>query len=161
MTTAQEQVLNLSESIISELRDLVRINVDSSKGLQTAADCVKDTELAALFRNIASERAVNADKLGHYLAMNDEDANDSGSIAGKIHRWWLNIRGAVSSKEKYAILAEAERGEDEIKDRYEAALRNTAGSPIHEVLMTQMASVKAGHDKIRDLRDSAKKACDC
>lgn len=161
MATAQNPIMNLPESVIAELRDLVRINVDSSKGLQTAADRIKDTELAATFRTIAQERAINADKLGHYLEMNDEEANGSGTIAGKLHRWWLNIRDALSSKEKYAILAEAERGEDEIKDRYEVALRNTAGSPIHDVLMTQMTSVKEGHDQIRDLRDAAKKECEC
>jgi uncharacterized protein (TIGR02284 family) len=53
-------------------------------------------------------------------------------------------------------LAEAERGEDHIKRAYEDVLTETAGSPMNGVLQVQYSQVKAGHDKVRDLRDAMK-----
>lgn len=49
---------------------------------------------------------------------------------------------------------EAERGENHIKEAYEEVLQETADSPMNELLLAQYAKVKAGHDTIRDLRDS-------
>ena len=49
--------------------------------------------------------------------------------------------------------AEAERGEDEIKHRYEEALKAVPGSAVEDVVRSQYERVKAGHDTIRDLRD--------
>ena len=35
-------------------------------------------------------------------------------------------------------------------------LKNTAGSAVNDVLTQQYAKVKAGHDRVRDLRDAMK-----
>jgi len=64
----------------------------------------------------------------------------------------------LSGGDAYAVLAEAERGEDQIKHAYEDVLQETAGSAMNDVLQSQYAIVKAGHDKIRDLRDAHKDA---
>ncbi|TWT39087.1 PA2169 family four-helix-bundle protein [Blastopirellula retiformator] len=60
------------------------------------------------------------------------------------------------STDCYAILAEAEAGEDHIKHAYEDALKETAGSAMNDVLQKQYAQVKQGHDRIRDMRDAFK-----
>jgi uncharacterized protein (TIGR02284 family) len=56
------------------------------------------------------------------------------------------------------VLTEAERGEDAIKKAYEGIIREVAGSPIADLLMTQFRGVKAAHDHVRDLRDAYKAA---
>ena len=88
------------------------------------------------------------------MEINNEDAQDDGSVAAKLHRVWINIRGKLNGGDAHAILAEAERGEDHIKEAYEDVLTETAGSAMNDVLTAQYAKVKEGHDKIRDLRDS-------
>ena len=60
----------------------------------------------------------------------------------------------MNGGDPYVILIEAERGEDHIKEAYEEVLKETAGSAMNDVLTDQYAAVKAGHDKVRDLRDS-------
>jgi uncharacterized protein (TIGR02284 family) len=69
---------------------------------------------------------------------------------------WMSIREQFSSNNLYAVLAEVERGEDQIKHAYEQALRSTAGSAMNDVLTRHYTQVKSAHDRIRDLRDEHK-----
>lgn len=152
-----ETITNMNPETIDGLKDLVRVNVDSTKGFLVAADQVENLDLAALFRNLSQQRGLHADQLRGFVKMNDEEASDSGSIKGRFHRWWLNLRGTITGGDEHAILAEAERGEDVIKERYEEVLKQTAGSPVNNVLQSHYADVKASHDAIRDMRDAAAK----
>ncbi|MCA9300088.1 MAG: PA2169 family four-helix-bundle protein, partial [Phycisphaerales bacterium] len=61
---------------------------------------------------------------------------------------------AVQADEELAVLAEAERGEDVIKEKYEDVMRRAAGSAVNSLLLDQYASVKEDHDTIRDMRDA-------
>tara|TARA_R110002072_G_scaffold14013_1_gene58386 strand:+ start:14458 stop:14760 length:303 start_codon:yes stop_codon:yes gene_type:complete len=97
-----------------------------------------------------------AAELQQYVEFNGKEAEDDGSVAAKTHRIWINIRGKLNGGDATVILIEAERGEDHIKDAYEDVLKDTAGSAMNDVLTAQYAKVKAGHDKIRDLRDAYK-----
>ena len=151
-----ETTTNLTDDTLSGLKSLVKINLDSSKGFEAAAEKVENAQIASLFRECGSERSNNASTLAEYVQINDQEAPESGSVAGTLHRWWLNIRGKVTSENEYQVLAEAERGEDHIKKMYEDVLNATAGSPLNGVLQKQYAGVKATHDKVRDMRDARK-----
>jgi uncharacterized protein (TIGR02284 family) len=136
------------------LQDLIRVNIDSCEGFRDAAEHVHDASLKNLFLMRASERERQAEELKTYVELNQEEPVDEGSFAAKVHRVWMNVREALSSDDTYAVLAEAERGEDHIKEAYEDALRQTSGSAVHDVLMDHYAQVKTAHDHIRDLRDA-------
>ncbi len=151
-----ETVTNLEPKTIDRLQNLIRINIDSSKGFEKAASEIEHSGTADLFRRMATERRAFAEELRRYVRMNDEEAEDSGSIKGKFHRWWIDIVGTVRDGDEHAILAEAERGEDAIKRLYEETLPPIAGNPLNRVLQDQYARIKTGHDKIRDMRDAAK-----
>jgi uncharacterized protein (TIGR02284 family) len=84
--------------------------------------------------------------------MNSEGPGDSGTVSGAAHRFLMNIRGKLGGGVP-VMLIEAERGEDYIKSKYEGALKEHAGSAITDVLNQQYAAVKAGHDRVRELRD--------
>ncbi len=56
----------------------------------------------------------------------------------------------------YAVVAEAERGEDVIKQAYENAGRDLAGNVLG-IINDQFSVIKQTHDAVRDLRDSLKK----
>lgn len=146
---------NLDDGAMETLRELAKLNLSSAAGFITAAENVSDGSLSDLFTAAASERQLFADQLGELLSINLEDAPEHGKAAGLLHRWWIDIRARFGS-DPYAVLDEAERGEDQIKDAYEEALRKTDGSPVHEMLRRQYVRVKAIHDRVRDLRDAAR-----
>ena len=148
-----ESKTNLNEATISQLQELIQINIDSTEGFQEAAKQIEDMSVSSLFVELAAQRSQNATELQDYVEWNGEKPRDEGSYAAAFHRTWLDLRAMISGGDTHVILAEAERGEDSIKSAYEDALKETAGSAVNDVLTRQYADIKAGHDRIRDLRD--------
>ncbi len=153
---ALETKTTLSDKTVKRLQKLIRANIDSCDGLREAADQVEDQGIANLFRDLANERSQMATELQECVEWNGEEAEDDGSVAAMVHRVWLDVRAALNGGDAHVILIEAERGEDHIKDAYEDVLKDTAGSAMNAVLQAQYVRVKAGHDRVRDLRDAYK-----
>lgn len=151
-------LVTMSDRAAETVQDLIRLNIDAAEGFTAAADRVEDVRIAELFREYAAQRTSNAEELKASVAFNGEEPADSGTTRGTLHRWWLELRGTIAGGDTANVLAEAERGEDAIKQRYEESLKECAGSPIAELLMTQYRGVKAAHDHVRDLRDAYKAA---
>lgn len=149
-----ETVTTLDKDTIKGIQNLIEINIDSSKGFTEAAEKVENTAIADLFRACGRERDANVAELKRITRINAEEPEDSGTVRGTMHRWWLNIRGTVTSGDEHTVLADAERGEDAIKHRYEDVLKKTAGSAVNDTLTRQYAQVKSRHDQIRDMRDA-------
>lgn len=146
---------NLEKDTVEAARELIQINADSHLGFLQAADAIKDDSVGKLFCDIAKMRKDHARDLQR--AIGSTESLD-GSFKGKMHRWWIDVRGSLQDGDRYAILAEAERGEDEIKQRYEDLMKENPGNALSSVLHKQFAEVKTHHDMIRDMRDRAKNA---
>lgn len=150
-----ESMTNLRPETTDRLKELVKMNIDASKGFSEAADRVENDECAALFRTASSSRTRIATDLQSALAISDEDIPESGTALGFLHRSWLNVRGALDGGDTKAMLAEAARGESHLVDAYQDTLKDTAGSPLNATLSDQLAEVKATRDSIEALRDAA------
>ncbi len=151
-----ETKTDLSDTTLEKLQKLIRANIDSYNGFHESAEEIDDAKLTALFKELGNQRSAMASELRKHLEFNGKEAEDDGSVAAKTHRIWINIRSKINGGDPYVILIEAERGEDHIKEAYEEVLKETAGSAMNDLLADQYAVVKAGHDKVRDLRDAYK-----
>ena len=153
-----ETKVNLKQETKDILQELLQINIDSRDGFRYAAQQTEDLTLVSLFDKAAAERQMQADDLSATLTINAEEPNRTGSFAPKLHRSWIAVREAFTSDSEYTVLAEAERGEDMIKQAYENALKHHAGTAMNDVLQRHYRSVKATHDRVRDLRDEHKES---
>lgn len=151
-----ETKYDLNEETIEQLQTLIRYNIDAYDGFRKSAEEIKNPHLASLFRDLAQERSAMATELQEYVEWNNERAEDEGSARAAVHRSWIEVRGKLSGGDPYTILAEAERGEDYIKDAYEDFLKNNPGTALNDVVQQQYSRVKSAHDRIRDLRDHYK-----
>lgn len=151
---ALETKTTLTDETIAKLQKLIRANIDSYNGFHESAEEIDDAKVAALFKELGDQRSAMASKLQEVVEFNGAEAEDDGSVAAKTHRVWINIRSKINGGDPHVILIEAERGEDHIKEAYEEVLKETAGSAMNDVLTDQYAAVKAGHDKVRDMRDA-------
>lgn len=149
-----ETKTSLTEETIEKLHDLVRINIDSRQGLLDAAEAIEDNHVADVFRQVAGDRSKFADELKMYVTWNEETPPKEQSFASKVHQCWMNCRAKLNGGDAHVVLIEAEYGEDQIKEAYEDALKDNPGSAMSQILHSQYAVVKQGHDKIRDLRDA-------
>lgn len=146
----------LKPETAAKIQELARVNVDSASGFRKAADVVSDPTLKAAFRGYAQERDRFATALESVLGPQAAAAAEAGSLVAQVHRWWIELRGKLTGGDDFAILAEVERGEDQIKAVYEEVILETTGNPMNDVLHEQLRAVKRTHDRVRAMRDDAK-----
>jgi uncharacterized protein (TIGR02284 family) len=135
----------------------VRVNLDSGKGFDEARELIGDRKLENQFQSFASHRRTQAAELKGYVRWEDSDWEARGTFSAALHRTWMKIRESLSGKDLVAVLSEVERGEDQIKAKYEEALKSEPGTELEPVLRRHYEAVKQVHDSMRDLRDAMKK----
>lgn len=145
------------KEIISTVNSLIETLKDGQEGFRQAADAVEDSELKSLFSEYSIERSRFAGELQDQLRqLGDSEPEDSSSVAGSLHRAWINLKSAVTSGDDHAILAECERGEDSAVSEYKKAMSADLSSPLREAVSRQYDKVKVAHDRVRNLRDARK-----
>ena len=148
--------MSQQKEIISTLNNLIETLKDGQEGFRQSAEGVDDTQLKSTFDTLSLQRSKFAGELQtEVVQLGDPDPEDSSSVSGSMHRAWINIKSAVTNRDRHAILAEAERGEDSAVSAYKDAMGKELPAPIKEIVTRQASEVKAAHDKIRDLRDTA------
>ncbi len=146
----------LTQKSIDWLQSLIQINIDSRDGFREASENLKysNPTLSERFCHLSSARDRQADELQAMVAGNAETPTTSGSFSAAAHRTWMDLRAVLGGGDQ-AILDEAERGEDQIKAKYEEALKDMGGNePCCDTLREHFAAVKSSHDEVKALRDS-------
>jgi uncharacterized protein (TIGR02284 family) len=146
----------MSNDNISTLNNLIETCKDGEQGFLTAAESLKDSQIKAKFQEYSRQRGDMARELQAEVRKLGGDPEKSGSMSASLHRGWIDIKSAVTGKDDYAILAEAERGEDVAKDQYEKALKAGLTGSALTIVQSQAAKVRQAHDDVRNLRDREK-----
>ncbi len=147
-----------NEDVISTLNNLIETNKDGQEGFKQAAEGVERSDLKSTFFEYSQQRSKFTGELQELVRELGGDPENTGSIAGSLHRGWLNIKTAVTGKDDAAVLNECERGEDVAKKAYKDALEEDLPANVKAVVSRQSAAVQTAHDKVRDLRDAANSA---
>jgi uncharacterized protein (TIGR02284 family) len=145
-----------TDEIRSTLNQLIETLKDGEQGFRDSADKLKHGEYAATFRAIASERASYASELQAEVARLGGKPETSGSASGAMHRGWIGLKAALTGNDDHAILAEAERGEDNAVKNYRDALSKDLPTDIRAVIQRQYQTVEQRHAEVRTMRDAAK-----
>lgn len=145
---------------VKHLKDLIEINNDRTLGFNKALEDLEpvNADLHVIFTAAAAESQRFADQLAPFVEQRGEEVKeDDESIAGALHRAWIDVKALFGGKDRKSILEEAERGEDAIKAAYRKVLDSgeLTGEAL-ETVLNQSAEIKVSHDKIKALRDSAK-----
>jgi uncharacterized protein (TIGR02284 family) len=139
--------------------DLIETLKDGQQGFKEAAEGVKDPQLKSLFSEYSRQRAGFATELqGQAQRLGKSKPETQSSAAGALHRTWINLKSAITKGDDHAILAECERGEDSAVEEYKKAIDNGLSAPVREMVSRQYAEIKNAHDRIKGLRDTAKKS---
>ena len=143
------------ERLVSTLNGLIETCRDGQEGFTQSAEGVEDSNLQTLFREYAFRRSQYVTELQSLVQTLGADPEDAGSIAGAMHRGWINIKSAVMGRDEAAILNEVERGEDVAKEAYKDALEMDLPDYIREVVENQHQGILAAHDNVKALRNAA------
>lgn len=140
------------------LNNLVEINNDRVAGFQKAIADIKDEniDLKEIFQRYAEQSRKNGQELAG-IAGRYGKVETGKSVAGSLHRVWIDVKSIFGGNDRASILSEAERGEDAIKKAYNDAL--TSGNlpaDVISLVSEQAAGIKKSHDEVKALRDAAK-----
>lgn len=150
---------DLNKEAISILNDLIETSKDGQEGFKSCAEDIKHPELKALFAKRSADCAAAAAELQAQVRALGGDPETSTSVAGDLHRRWVDVKSVFTGKDEEAVLNEAERGEDHALKAYKEALEkiskhNLVG--IRDVVERQYLNVQRNHDQVKALRNQAR-----
>jgi uncharacterized protein (TIGR02284 family) len=150
----------MTEEMVEVLNDLIRINNDRIEGYERAAEESKDIDitLKTVFNKMADESRKNVSELTTHVNSLGGDSETGTTAMGKIYRAWMDVKAAVTGKDRHAILASCEYGEDQAQKAYDKALASDAeiDAETRQIITSQKESLKASHDNIKQMRDASK-----
>lgn len=150
--------MEINKEVQSTVHHLIERCKDGAKGYKTAAEDVEDKDLKDLFRKYAVQRDSMITELQDQLHKMGKTDDESSSIEGTMHRAWIDIKSALSSKDRHRVLEECERGEDYAVKAYKEAMVKDLPGDLKPIVEQQYNDVKSAHDHIRSLRDASKNA---
>jgi uncharacterized protein (TIGR02284 family) len=110
------------------LQTLASTLKDSVTGYEDAAQNVSDSGIKSYLQQKAQERRSLLDEFRSHLSRVGGDTEISGSVSGTLHQRWLDLRSMFQDNTKAAV-AEVERGEEYLKERFDSYLNNSDLSP--------------------------------
>ncbi|KMN14910.1 aldehyde dehydrogenase [Pseudomonas weihenstephanensis] len=150
---------DLNKEAISVLNDLIETSKDGQEGFKSCAEDIKHPELKALFVKRSADCATAAAELQAQVRALGGDPETSTSVAGDLHRRWVDVKSIFTGKDEEAVLNEAERGEDHALKAYREALEKIAKHNlvgIRDLIERQYHGVQRNHDQVKVLRDQAR-----
>ncbi len=146
-----------NKEIVDDLNDLVKINNDRMQGYEKAIEDTEDSQLDDLFRHYVIQSQNFRSQLAEHivridgLAVSDATTTD---VSSKLHRAWIDIKSALTGKDRDSVLSSVEFGESAAVEAYEDAIENdNIPAYIKEDLQKQLSELKASHAKIKSMMD--------
>jgi uncharacterized protein (TIGR02284 family) len=105
---------------------------------------------------MASESRRYVNELTRYVSQAGHEPAEGTTGSGKIYRAWMDVKATFTGKNRKAILASCEYGEDAAQKAYDEALSTDAELPteIRQLITDQKSSLRNSHDKIKRMRDT-------
>jgi len=148
--------MEVNKEVYSTVHQLIERCKDGAKGYKTASEDIEDKDLKDLFRKYAVQRDSMITELQDQLHKFGKLDDESSSLEGTVHRAWIDLKSALTSRDRVRVLEECERGEDYAVKAYKEALDKELPGQLKPIVEQQYSDVKNAHDHIKSLRDAAK-----
>ena len=143
-----------NEKTIDVLNSLITINNDRIEGYKTASEETEELELKSLFAGfiLTSEKCKRelveeVNKLGG-------EAAEGTKISGKFFRVWMDVKAALTSKDRKEILNSCKFGEEQAKQTYKTVLEDDLeylNPEYQNMIIAQKKLLKADRKNIKAL----------
>lgn len=141
----------------SVLNFLLQTCIDGQEGYLLASEAIHSSELKATLATYAAQRARFGRELKTLLDAMAEPPTEEPTLAGSIHRGWINLKAVVKDGDEHAVLVECVRGEASALERYDSAIAEGKIPPEAESAVRRQAmEIKNAHDQMEFLSQRAK-----
>lgn len=145
------------EKAIEVLNTLVEINNDRIVGYETASKETNEADLKSLFSNFQQTSQRCKAELVSEVQQLGGKPEEGTRTSGKFYRAWMDIKAALTGKDRKAILNSCEYGEDVAVATYDKVLKDDCDeltTQQRNMVKDQYRLIKADHDRVRNLRDA-------
>ncbi len=141
--------------LIGKLNSLLEKNHDAMKGYAQAMENVKNPSLKTLFADHSAQRRQFAQDLRKHIQAFGGTTDDGGSVAGEIHRFWIDLKSAVTGNSDEAILEECIRGEEASLEEYDDVLEHRNELPLdtYNMIMVQKGVIQNYVSQLKSLEE--------
>jgi uncharacterized protein (TIGR02284 family) len=146
-----------SEKAIEALNTLIVINNDRVEGYETASKETEEEDLKSLFSQLARTSHDCNEELIEEVENLDGEPAEGTRTTGKFFRVWMDVKAALTGKDRKAILNSCEYGEDVAQETYNKVLKSESEhltSDQVDIITAQKQKLKIDHDTVKSLRDS-------
>ena len=143
----------MTNEYVTLLNGLIEICKDGEKGFREAAEDIEIGYYQILFQEYARQRSQFASALQQAVRKLGGNPDRKGSMAGTIHRGWMNLRSTVNQKTNELIIRECERGEETALKNYKKALDLNLPETLKSLIQTQYQTLRHTHGRIKAMED--------
>ena len=111
------------EKVINNLNGLLEKNYDAEQGFTSAFNATNSLELKSFFDKQVRQRISFGKNIKNEINMLGGIPNRGGSIAGSMHRAWMDLKTAVASNDEEAVLTCCHNGEKAMLEDYNDVLK--------------------------------------
>jgi len=147
-----------TEKSIEALNTLIQINNDRIEGYETASKETDEHDLKTMFAELAQTSHTCHRELVSEVNRLGGTPTEGTKITGKFFRVWMDVKAALTGKNRKAILNSCEFGEDKAVETYSDVLKDDSehlSAELQTIIRAQHVLIKADHDKVKSLRDAA------
>jgi uncharacterized protein (TIGR02284 family) len=148
-----------NEKIVTQLNSLVEINNDRIQGYERAIAETDDEDLTYLFTNMAAHSRSYKSDLSREISSMGGEPTEGTKNSGKIFRVWMDIKAALTGKNRKEILSSCEFGEDAALDTYKTVIAdedNVLTDDLRKLIQIQKQEIQLDHDRVKALKDLGK-----
>lgn len=146
-----------NEKSIDLLNSLIVINNDRIEGYETAADATDEHDLKSLFARFSSTSKKCKQELVTEVRHLGGEVAEGTKVSGKFFRAWMDVKAALTGKDRKAVLNSCETGEDEAQETYNDVIENDLKDLTIEhqrMIQSQKRALAADHNHVKALRDA-------
>jgi len=144
------------EKSIAVLNKLIQINNDRIEGYQTALAETDESDLKTLFMQFIDTSKSCRQELDNEVLKIGGRPTDETKATGKFFRVWMDVKAALTNKDRKSILNSCEFGEDVAVKTYKDAIENDSeniSTQQLEMIKRHYALIMADHNKVKNMRD--------
>jgi uncharacterized protein (TIGR02284 family) len=140
-----------NQKVVSKLNDLVQMYKDSEAGYRLAAKEMQDQRFKTLFRRTAGQRGGFAREMQDEVRKLGGVPATGGTLAGSLHRGWMNFRYQLNLHDDEVVLCECLRGDEKALEKYEELFFDQLYPEGEPILSDQCVKLVEMRDHLRQV----------
>lgn len=146
-----------NDRTVEVLNKLLEINNDRLEGYETASKETDENDLKNLFDQLAKTSLRCRQELVDEITSLEGVPIETTKTSGKFFRTWMDVKAALTGRDRKTIISSCEFGEDKAIETYKNVLMDDIlylSTRQLTMIRSQYALLKADHDIVRSLRDT-------